>query len=72
MASIVCLCENVIRPHSFPNEGAYQLVSEVVYDDLPNLHLLGGRESAELLFRRGTEVHLCPNCGRLIVFLEKK
>jgi hypothetical protein len=65
MASTVCRCSHVIRPHSFPNQEAYYLVGEEPYDRLPDPVT---DDSLRTLFANSTQVLHRPRCGRLIVY----
>jgi hypothetical protein len=65
MPKITCTCGHVIGTGSFPNAGAYLLVSEKDYDELGQITAV--EQLNQLLFL-SSKLYKCPQCAELMVF----
>ena len=62
--TVICPCGNRLSTGSFPNEGAYYLVAETLYDAVQ--HPIDSLKAAQLM-HASDGVLECSNCGRLLV-----
>ncbi len=58
----LCYCGNIIRSGEIPSDVEWHLLSDVRL-----FELLEKEGPAEGVFDVATRVHICPECGRLVV-----